>query len=129
MPTYTYQGNGTISVEGVDGGSQLVRKGESFATYKVMPTNSDFVKTAETPHFPLVSVYEAAFASPGTKTGLLSCKILRLTASGDIVVKANHADNPYPLSLIDGTALDIENHGEIESLVFTGTGTVKIEGF
>lgn len=128
MPTYTYQGNGTVSVVGVDGGSQLVRKGESFTTYKIM-IGSDFTKTAEAPYFPLVRVYEAAFVSPGTKTGLLACRVLRLTPEGDITVKANHADNPYPLALIDGTALDVENNGEIESLIFTGTGTVKIEGF
>jgi hypothetical protein len=126
MPTYRNDGQSSVYIESLEG-KVSVFPGRSVQTYKIL--GSPFIKVAEAPYFPLVSVYESAFASPGTKTGLLSCKVIRLTASGDITVKANHADNPYPLALIDGTALDIENHGEIESLVFTGTGTVKIEGF
>ena len=128
MPTFRNDGDTTISVEGVAGDSIFVSPGKSVETYKML--SAPFVKTADTPYFPLVRVHEAAFASPGTKTGLLGCKIIRLTASTDsITAKANVAANPYPLSLVDGTAMDIENNGEIESLVFTGTGTVKIEGF
>lgn len=97
-------------------------------TYKIL--SSPFVKTSDAPYFPLVKVYESAFSSPGTKTGLLVCKIIRLTAGAEgITVKANASANPSVLALIDGTAMDIENNGEIESLIFVGAGTVKIEGF
>ena len=127
MPTYTYNGDGVAVVENNLGAMVSLSKGEPVATYKIL--GSPFVKTSDEPYFPLVKVYEASFASPGTKTGLLSCKVIRLTAEGEITVKANHASNPSVLSLIDGTAMDIENNGEIESLVFVGAGTVKIEGF
>ena len=128
MPTYRNDGSSTFSVEGVNSNSVFVSPGQFVETYKIL--SSPFVKTSDAPYFPLVRVYEAAFASPGTKTGLLSCKVIRLTAGGEgITVKANVAANTSSLSLIDGTAMDIENNGEIESLVFTGTGTVKIEGF
>ena len=127
MPTYTYTGNGAVSVERYDGAIIHMEKGDSIETYKIL--GATFIKTSDAPYFPLVKVYESAFASPGTKTGLLSCKVIRLTAEGEITVKANHASNPSVLSLIDGTAMDIENNGEIESLVFMGSGTVKIEGF
>ena len=127
MPTYTYNGDGVAVVENNLGAMVSLSKGESIETYKIL--GSPFTKTSDTPYFPLVKVYEASFASPGTKTGLLSCRVIRLTAEGEITVKANHASNPSVLSLIDGTAMDIENNGEIESLVFVGSGTVKIEGF
>ena len=128
MPTYTYLGEGSITVENYLGAVVSLSKGDSIQTYKIL--SSPFVKTAEAPYFPLVSVFESAFVSPGTKTGLVACKTLRLTAAAEgITVKANHADNPSSLSLIDGTAMDIENNGEIESLVFVGAGNVKIEGF
>lgn len=127
MPTYRNDGVNTISVENSSGISVFVSPGNMIETYKIL--SSPFTKTSDSPYFPLVNVYEAAFTSPGTKTGLLSCKVIRLTADGVITVKANVAANPSSLALIDGTAMDIENNGEIESLVFSGTGTVKIEGF
>ena len=128
MPTYTYMGEGTITVENYLGGIVSLSKGDSIQTYKILL--APFVKTADTPYFPLVPIYESAFVSPGTKTGLVSCKTIRLTAGAEgITVKANHASNPSSLALIDGVAMDIENKGEIESLVFVGAGTVKIEGF
>lgn len=128
MPTYQNNGTSSVSVKASSGVTVFVSPGQMVETYKIL--SSPFTKISEAPYFPLVSVYEANFTSPGTKTGLLSCKIIRLTAGADgISVKANHADNPYPLELIDGTALDIENNGEIESLIFYGSGSVKIEGF
>lgn len=127
MPTYVNSGSVSYRVEGVDG-TITVEPGKSVATYKILP--SPFTKTSDSPYFPLVKVYEAAFSSPGTKTGLLACKIIRLTAGAEgITVTANAAANPSVLALIDGTAMDIENNGEIESLIFVGAGTVKIEGF
>lgn len=129
MPTYRNDTEEIIfGLKDTTGRTITLKPDETLESYKIYDIIG-LTKTLESPYFPLVNVYEAAFASPGTKTGLLSCKIIRLTAEGDIVAKANHADNPYPLALIDGTALDIENRGEIESLVFTGTGTIKIEGF
>ena len=127
MPTYRNDGASSYKVENTSGNVVFVEPGKSIETYKIL--SSPFVKTSDAPYFPLVKVYEASFASPGTKTGLLSCKVIRLTAEGEITVKANHASNPSSLSLIDGTPMDIENNGEIESLVFVGAGTVKIEGF
>lgn len=126
MPTYRNDGTVTVSVEDVNGQTVYVEPSKSVLTYKIL--SQPFTKTSDTPFFPIVKLSEN-FGSPGTKTGLLNFKVLRLTAEGDIFVKANHADNPSALSLIDGTAMDIENNGEIESLVFTGSGTVKIEGF
>ena len=128
MPTFRNDGAAAISVEDVSGNSVFISPGKSVETYKILP--SPFVKTADAPYFPLVKIYEPTFASPGTKTGLLGCKIIRLTAGADgIMAKANHTSNPSVLSLIDSTPMDIENNGEIESLVFVGSGTVKIEGF
>ena len=128
MPTYRNDGSSAFSVEDTNGNSGFVSPGQIVETYKILP--SPFIKTSDSPYFPLVKVYEAAFTTPGTKTGLIGCKIIRLTAGAEgITVTANAAANPFVLSLIDGTAMDIENSGEIESLVFVGAGTVKIEGF
>ena len=74
--------------------------------------------------------FESAFASPGTKTGLTTCSIIRLTASvSGITIRWNNASNPNILTLPAGQPVDFENLGEIGSIVFTGAGSVKIEGF
>lgn len=129
MPTYRNDAEDIIfGLKDINGRTITLKPDEILETYKIYDIDG-LTETLESPYFPLVKVYESAFVSPGTKTGLLSCKVIRLTAEGDITVKANHASNPSVLSLIDGTAMDIENNGEIESLVFVGSGTVKIEGF
>lgn len=129
MPTYRNDTEEIIfGLKDTTGRTVTLKPDETLESYKIYDIIG-LTKTLESPYFPFVNIFESAFVSPGTKTGLLSAKIIRLTAEGEITVKANHADNPYPLELVDGTAMDIENDGEIESLIFTGTGTVKIEGF
>ena len=128
MPTYRNDGSSAFSVEDTNGNSGFVSPGQIVETYKILP--SPFVKTADTPYFSLTKVREAAFSSPGTKTGLLGCSVIRLKANDSgITIKCNVAANPNEFSLPVGTAIDIKNEGEIESLVFIGTGTVQIEGF
>lgn len=129
MPTYRNDTEEIIfGLKDTTGRTITLKPNETLESYKIYDIIG-LTKTLESPYFPLVNIFESAFVSPGTKTGLLMTKVIRLTADGDIVVKANHVDNPFPLELVDNTAIDIENNGEIESLVFTGTGTVKIEGF
>ena len=128
MPTFRNDGSVSVSVEDINGKSVFVEPGKSIQTYKILP--SPFVKTADTPYFSLTKVREAAFSSPGTKTGLLGCSVIRLTAkTTGITIKCNLAANPNEFSLPSNTPIDIKNNGEIESLVFIGSGEVQIEGF
>ena len=128
MPTYTYNGDGVAIVENNLGAMVSLSKGESVATYKIL--GAPFVKTSDAPYFSLTKVREVAFVSPGTKTGLLGCSVIRLTAkTTGITIKCNLAANPNEFSLPSNTPIDIKNNGEIESLVFIGSGEVQIEGF
>ena len=128
MPTFRNDGSVSVSVEDINGKSVFVEPGKSIQTYKILP--SPFVKTADTPYFSLTKVREAAFSSPGTKTGLLGCSVIRLTAkTTGITIKCNLAANHNEFSLPSNTPIDIKNNGEIESLVFIGSGEVQIEGF
>ena len=128
MPTYRNDGSVSVKIPDYAGVDVIVEPRRSIATYKIL--SAPFTKTNDSPYFPLVLVSIPAFSSPGTQTGLLACKVIRVTSESDgISVQANSAANPSVLQLIDGTAMDISNNGEIESLVFSGTGTVKIEGF
>ena len=128
MPTFRNDGAAAISVEGVNGNSVFVEPGRSVETFKIL--GSPFTKTSDTPYFSLTKVREAAFTSPGTKTGLLGCSVIRLTAKASgITIKCNVAANTNEFSLPSNTAIDIKNNGEIESLVFIGAGEVQIEGF
>ena len=128
MPTYRNDGSVSISVENTAGKSVYVEPGKNIETYKILP--SPFVKTSDAPYFSLTKVREVAFVSPGTKTGLLGCSVIRLTAkTTGITIKCNLAANPNQFSLPSNTPIDIKNNGEIESLVFIGSGEVQIEGF
>ena len=129
MPTYTYTGEGRISTVGINGELLSVGKGESFQTYKIH-SGGAIIKTSDAPYFSLTKVRDAAFSSPGTKTGLLACSVIRLfTADEGITFVCNAAANPNSITLPSNQAIDIENKGEIESLIFTGAGTVSIEGY
>ena len=128
MPTYRNDGSVSVSVENSGGDGVFVKPGESVSTYKIL--SSPFVKTSDEPYFSLTKVREAAFSSPGTKTGLLGCSVIRLTAkTTGITIKCNLPANPNEFSLPSNTPIDIKNNGEIESLVFIGSGEVQIEGF
>lgn len=128
MPTFRNDGSVAISVKDTTGENVYVEPGKSVQTYKILP--SPFVKTSDAPYFSLTKVREAAFSSPGTKTGLLGCSVIRLTAkTTGITIKCNLAANPNEFSLPYNTPIDIKNNGEIESLVFIGSGEVQIEGF
>lgn len=129
MPTYRNDTEENIyGLKNKDDRNALVVPSGTIETYKIYNI-AGLTKTLDTPYYKLVGLSEV-FATPGTKTGLIEFKVIRLTALADgITVKANVAANPYALSLISDTAIDIENNGEIGSLVFVGTGSVKIEGF
>ena len=126
MPTFRNDGNVSVYVESLIGKVSVV-PGDSVTTYTIL--ESPFTKTSDEPYYPLVLISDPAFASPGTKTGFLNCKVIRLFTEDEISVKANSENNPYVLQLPVGQAIDIENLRRIESLVFIGSGTVKIEGF
>lgn len=127
MPTYRNDGDVTYRVKDSNGRMVDVAPGKSVLTLKIL--SSPFTKTADSPYFPLMKVYESAFTSPGTKTGLIDCKKIKLTTSATgITVKANAATNTYTMPLLANSATEIDNDGEIDSLIFAGTGNVKIEG-
>ena len=129
MPTYRNDGSVTHKVRDINGNSCMVPPGFSVQSYREdLP--AEMVKTSDEPYFPVTKVFESAFASPGTKTGLTTCSIIRLTASvSGITIRWNNASNPNILTLPAGQPVDFENLGEIGSIVFTGAGSVKIEGF
>ena len=130
MPTYTLDENYNKSIQVLDylGNSVNVEPGKSIQTYKIL--SAPFTKIGDAPYFPIITVVDNAFAVPGTKNGMLGCKVIRLTAPGSsVAVKWNSSSNPTSLLLPAGQSLDFENDGEIESIVFEGSGTVKIEGF
>ena len=130
MPTYILDSayGKSIQVEDYNGNSINVEPGRSIQTYKIL--SAPFSKTSDEPYLPIVVVADNAFVVPGTKTGMLGCKVIRLTApGGSVTVKWNSASNPTSLLLPPGQSLDFDNAGEIESIVFEGSGTVKIEGF
>ena len=130
MPTYTLDAtyDKSIQIEDYLGNSVNVEPGRSIQTYKIL--SAPFSKTSDSPYFPISLVVDNAFVVPGTKTGMLGCKIIRLTAPGSsVTVKWNSSSNPSSLLLPAGQSLDFENESEIESIVFEGSGTVKIEGF
>ena len=130
MPTFRNDDtNGkSYRVEDVNGVTVMVEPGKTIQTYKML--SSPFTKTADTPYFSLTKIADYDFTSPGTKTGLLVCSNIRLTAKvSGIQIQCNSASNPNYFSLPSNTSIDIKNEGEIDSLVFTGTGTVYIEGF
>ena len=130
MPTYrndSVEGKG-YSVEDYLGNNKVVGVGDYVKTYKIL--GSPFTKTSDSPYFPICVVADYAFSSPATKTGLLGCKVIRLTATTTgISVQWNSSSNPSSLTLPANQSIDFENNGEIESAVFTGTGVVKVEGF
>lgn len=127
MPTYTYTGEGTAIVEDVLGASVSLAKGESVQTFKIL--SAPFVKTSDEPFFSLTKV-NTTLTSPGTQTGLLGCKVIRLTAKASgITMKCNVAANTNVFSLPQNTPIDIKNEGEIEALIFIGAGDVALEGF
>lgn len=129
MPTYrndSIEGKG-YSVQDYLGNNKSVGVGDVIKTYKIL--EAPFTKLSDDPYFPLVLVDDPAFASPGTKAGLLNCSVIRvMTNNSGITVKANSSSNPAQITLPVGISLDIPNTGEIESLVFSGTGTVSISG-
>ena len=130
MPTYTLAQDhqNSLQIEDYLGNSVNVEPGRSIKTYKVL--SGPFTKISDEPYFPIAVVVDNAFPVPGIKTDMLGCKVIRLAASGSFVtVKWNSASNPSSLLLPAGQSLDFDNEGEIESIVFEGTGTVKIEGF
>lgn len=130
MPTYTLDANYDKSIQVPDclGNSVNVEPGKSIQTYKIL--SAPFTKTSDAPYFPIITVVDNAFVVPGTKTGMLGCKVIRLTAPGSsVTVKWNSSSNPASLLLPAGQSLDFDNDGEIEIIVFEGSGTVKIEGF
>ena len=69
--------------------------------------------------FPTVVV---VFATPPFKL------IKLITSATGITVKANAATNTYTMPLLVNSVTEIDNDGEIDSLIFAGTGNVKIEG-
>lgn len=127
MPTYRNDGDRAFKVEDSNGETVSVNPGFSVSTYKIL--GAPFTKTADTPYFSLTKV-NTTLTSPGTQTGLLGCKVMRLTAKASgITIKCNSASNPNVFALPSNTPIDIKNNGEIEALIFIGAGDVAIEGF
>ena len=130
MPTYKNTSTTeSFKIENTLGVRVIVNPGASVETYK-LSLPSWMLKTSDAPYLPATKVYESAFTSPGTKTGLDNCKIIRMTAEGEgIILTWNNVLNTTSFSLIANQPIDFENKGEISSAIFTGSGSVKIEGF
>ena len=130
MPTYRNDSDEIIfGLKDVNERTITLKPNEILETYKIYDID-DLTKTSDEPYFSLTKVIDLAFSSPGTKTGLLGCSVIRLTAkTSGITIKCNLAANPNEFSLPYNTPIDIKNNGEIESLVFIGSGEVQIEGF
>lgn len=124
MPTYTRTADTTALVEAADGSLQIVYPGRTIETFKVLSTG--WSKVSDEPYFALAE-FSQAITAPGTVTGLAEYRIIRVTAGSDgITMTANVATNPYSYPLTGGVSLDIENRGEIDALVFTGSGDVTV---
>jgi len=130
MPTYrnTYSTNYIPNLIDTNNNIVNLAPGDTIESYKLYD-NPNLQKILDTPYFKLTKINQVV-TSPGSFTNLLNINIIRLTANDDsIVVTANFADNPYNLNLIANTPIDIENNENINTLYFTGVGTIKIEGF
>ena len=129
MPTYKNNTNESVMVEDIHGNNAVVPPGFYVETYKYM--DSVLTRTADTPYFPLAKINDSVSVSgTGSISGLLDCKILRLTASSSgMAVKVDSASNTFTMPLISNQPMDIENNGEINTLHFTGSGTVGVVGF
>ena len=128
MPTYRNDGKDTFSVVDVDGNTALVVPGMSVKTYAYLV--APMTRTADDPYFP-IALKNVAVTVAGTasETDLISCKILRLfTTDTGISVKVDSANSTYSMLLFQDQVQDIVNKGEINSLHFTGTGTVYLVG-
>lgn len=130
MPTYRNDTEEIIfGLKDTTGRTITLKPDETLESYKIYDIIG-LTKTLDTPWFSLTKVNEIGFSSPGTKTGLLTCKVIRLfTEDSGITLKCNSNSNPNVFSIPVNSPIDIENDGEIESLVFIGAGTVNIEGF
>jgi hypothetical protein len=127
MPTYRNDGDRAFKVEDSSGETVSVNPGFNVSTFKIL--GAPFTKTSDEPFFSLTRV-NVTLTSPGTQTGLLSCKVIRLTAKASgITMKCNVAANTNVFSLPANVSIDIRNDGEIEALIFIGAGEVTLEGF
>lgn len=125
MPTYTRTGEGPASATDIYGHQVEVVPGDSVETYKILGTG--WTKTSDEPYYKLGS--SQTVASPGSATGLIGFSVIRVTTADDeIIVTANAEDNPYAYNLTAGVSVDIANKREIETLFFTGSGTVTVIG-
>lgn len=130
MPTYRNDSSEIIfGLKDTTERTITLKPDETLQTYKIYNID-DLTKTSDEPYFSLTKVIDLAFSSPGTKTRLLECSIIRLTAkTPGITIKCNSTSNPNVFALPSNTPIDIKNNGEIEALIFIGAGDVAIEGF
>lgn len=128
MPTFkNISTSESATVENIYGKTVVVFPGATVETYK-LSLPSFLEKISDTPYLPLVKINQTVTV-PGNITNLLTSKIIRLiSSSSGTTVGANSSSNTNVMTLPVNTPLDIENNGEIESLHFTGTGTVVVTG-
>ena len=129
MPTYKNTGLEYIpNLTDINNNKVNLAPSLEIQSYKIYNI-PNLTKISDEPYYSLTKVYEPNFTSPGIINNLLDCKIIRLTPIGDITITFNSSENPNIFNLIDNVPIDIENSKEIESIIFTGSGTIKIEGF
>lgn len=126
MPTYRNDTGTSQVVPNLAGNNVVVGAGESIQTYRILGTG--WTKTSDEPYFRLTT-FRQVVTSPGSVTGLSGQRIIRVvTPSDGISMTANAAANPNAYPLTAYAAIDIANDGEIDALIFTGTGTVTVIG-
>ena len=128
MPTFKNNSTSeSVKITNINGIDIVVNPGEYIQTYKLnLP--SFMTKISDLPYLPLTKINQT-ITTPGSISGLLASKVIRIVStSAGISVGANSSENTSVMTLPANTPLDIENNWEIESLYFTGTGTVVVTG-
>ena len=126
MPTYLRTADTPASVFDKLNDHTVVMPGQSIETYKILVEG--WSKTSDQPYFPIATLSQTV-TSPATVSNLLSQRVIRVVPGADgLSMTANVAGNPNAYPLTKGMPMDILNDGEIEALVFTGSGSVTVIG-
>lgn len=126
MPTYKNISAWPQGAVTTDGCLVTVAPGATIETYRLL--GAGWEKASDEPLLPLTGLRKNVTA-PGSVSGLQGFSLITLTAKADgIVVTPNATGNPNGYELSKGVVVEVDNRGEIESLHFTGSGAVLIQG-
>ena len=126
MPTYKNISAWPQGAVTTDGCLVTVAPGATIETYRLL--GAGWEKASDEPLLPLTGLRKNVTA-PGSVSGLQGFSLITLMAKADgIVVTPNATGNPNGYELSNGVVVEVDNRGEIESLYFTGTGAVLVQG-